>query len=137
MATIQDKPEFQPTLSIRRETYKAKLSEAEQKFQPTLSIRRETRKRKLAEGTSYDFNPLSPYGERQETSKTYRAKDGISTHSLHTERDKEGTNQSVDWIQFQPTLSIRRETIPARFFRDRREISTHSLHTERDILVSG
>ena len=101
-------------------------------FQPTLSVWRETRLPPAAV-CAYDFNPLSPCGERPRQRPAFSLLSKISTHSLRVERDGApalyfcfhkyfnplspcgerltASPETLGAFLFQPTLSVWRETL--------------------------
>ena len=102
---------FQSTLSSRRATVRpGRTRRSRLKFQSTLSSRRATRISIVPAEVRPNFNPRSPHGERQASTRTKTGSTEISIHALLTESDPERYPADTADALFQSTLSSRRAT---------------------------
>ena len=127
-------PKFQSTLSVRRATGLCLPTGLPITiFQSTLSVRRAT---KAFSGNSYknkNFNPRSPWGERQVFNgfNSFRPGD-FNPRSPWGERHKNET-LALSKFPFQSTLSVRRATGGLACDYKGGIISIHALREESDV----
>ena len=101
---------FQSTPSVWRETCIYAILHRCFEFQSTPSVWRETDKRITFFASSFNFNPLPPYGGRQAFQKFICLYQHISIHSLRMEGDYFRRSISALCRRFQSTPSVWRET---------------------------
>ena len=101
---------FLSTLSLRRATREGPRCQGLSEFLSTLSLRRATNGVLLASGSSSDFYPRSPCGERPVKLFRQNYECFISIHALLAESDIILIALSIQPIRFLSTLSLRRAT---------------------------
>ena len=116
-----------------RDFWTADIDRIAIEFQSTLPAWGETASAGSAATGSWNFNPLSPHGERRNPETKKEAVSSISIHSPRMGRDVHPARPGAWHYQFQSTLPAWGETRLMRYSFRQAAISIHSPRMGRDI----
>ena len=92
--------------------------------------------RRRRDGRTGNFNPLFPYGKRQIFPAPYKVQSNISIHSSHTGRDHARTLPETNPRNFNPLFPYGKRPCSFVMAVNHFSISIHSSHTGRDLLIT-
>ena len=136
---VEDKVSRQLAISIHAlhaecDAFGQTIDAVHQGFQSTHSMRSATGTSGRESGQTWNFNPRTPCGVRQDLAADLAAILRISIHALHAECDLYFTRDPGACVGFQSTHSMRSAT-PFQHVACRMGIiSIHALHAECDLI---